>query len=159
LCNGLLDLGACSVCTPVLVLNEVWFRQNYAVFREGMEGVFRISQSFCGVAREPDGLASFIAATAFTLGHRRDMLFTTPKTPFDLARLKEPSGALDRTLSQYKFRCCLADAFARELRKNASKTATVSFELRVAAQDVAVLFGWPALQGLATVKVLQGGGG
>ncbi|KAJ1434519.1 hypothetical protein B484DRAFT_393933, partial [Ochromonadaceae sp. CCMP2298] len=100
----LLDLGACSVCTPVLVLNEVWFRTNYAVFREGMEGVFRISQSFVGVGREPDGMASFIAATAFPLSSRRAAIFTIPKTVFDVACLLEPCGAHDRLYSQYKFR-------------------------------------------------------
>ncbi|KAJ1382140.1 hypothetical protein B484DRAFT_411535 [Ochromonadaceae sp. CCMP2298] len=152
----LLDLGACSVCTPVLVLNEVWFRTNYAVFREGMEGVFRISQSFVGVDREPDGMARFIAATAFPLSSRRAAMFTIPKTDFDVACLLEPCGAHDRLYSQYKFRCALADAFSSELCKNANKTASVSFELRVAPQDVAVLFGWPALLSQTAAKVQEG---
>jgi hypothetical protein len=36
--NGTSVGPALTVCTPVLVLNEVWFRTNHAVFREGIEG-------------------------------------------------------------------------------------------------------------------------
>jgi hypothetical protein len=154
----LLDLDVCAVCTPVLVLNEVWFRTNYAVFREGMEGIFRISHCFVGVAREPAGMASFIAATAFPMGTRRGKLITKPKSAFDVAHLLEVNNGLDTLVSAYKFRCALADAFAWELRKNANKTASISFQLRVSPQDVAVLYGWPALVDQQVVRV-QGDAG
>ncbi|KAJ1419574.1 hypothetical protein B484DRAFT_433737 [Ochromonadaceae sp. CCMP2298] len=106
-----LNLDEITAFTPVLVLNELWFRTNYAVYREGMEGVFRITQSFRGASASQGGLASFLSEAAFPLGSRRAQLFTKPKTAFDVARLLE-GDEQDKLLSAVRFRCCLADAFS-----------------------------------------------
>jgi hypothetical protein len=90
-----------------------------------------------------------------------DSVFLLPKQEFDLsvmrtnitenvnggplALLEQQPDQTQRLSNMLRFRHALADEFVSNLRKNAGKAASASFELRIAPCEAAVLFGWPGL--------------
>jgi len=132
-----------AICfSPVVVANEMAFRELRALFRDGMEGVFRVTHEL------PEGMpavgpASCIAQADFPLSPLRDALLgASPQETLRL--LAAPSDPVESQTARLRFRHVLADAFASTLRTCAGKKTAVSFDLPVAPSHAAFLFGWPA---------------
>jgi hypothetical protein len=80
--------------------------------------------------------ASFIGAEDFPLSSTlHTLLSAASATRVDL--LLASLGAVDQVFSNYKFRHALADEFSKNLRLNAGKRDTRSFELRASRSAAA----------------------
>ena len=125
----------------VLVVNESWFRQRRVLYRSGMTEVFRISKKF---AEASVGSAVFIGHQEFPLSRKRDLVFELPlRRALNVSALAQANDASETLANLMKFRHVLADLFSSALRKNAGKSLTIGFEVRVSTEDMCGLFDWP----------------
>jgi hypothetical protein len=146
----------CTEATPVLVVNEHWFRAGFLFYRAGMSGVFRISQEFNEDSAAAGGQAQFLHQLDFPISESRALIFADVLATPASEALAEANRPVDALYGLFKFRAALADQFSSALRKNAGKSGSLSFDVRCSPQEAASLFRWPAVQA-ATAPTLSAG--
>eukprot|EP00601_Ochromonadales_sp_CCMP2298_P001810 CAMPEP_0173169200 /NCGR_PEP_ID=MMETSP1141-20130122/569_1 /TAXON_ID=483371 /ORGANISM="non described non described, Strain CCMP2298" /LENGTH=209 /DNA_ID=CAMNT_0014090995 /DNA_START=432 /DNA_END=1057 /DNA_ORIENTATION=- len=95
----ILPLPVIDFC-PVLVLNEHWFRQRYALFRSGMTGVYRVAHQFDDGSADRGGLAAFVGQDDFGASPRRAQMFGAGATAFRQDMLTARDSLQDQLLSR-----------------------------------------------------------
>jgi hypothetical protein len=103
-------------------------------------------------------LAHFLGADEFPFNTRRNNVLAAG--PAGLAAvLLAPPGPIELVASAIKFRHALADEIAGTLKRNGPKNASISFEMRVSAQDFSVLCSYgPVLAAADSIKLKPNGG-
>jgi hypothetical protein len=146
----------CTDWTPVLVVNEYWFRAGYMFYRAGMSGVYRASQLFDETSAAAGGLAQFLSRAAFPISERDALLFGPAPADPVCSLLASSNGPLDSLFAVFKFRAALADQFSSALRKNAGKAGSLSFDMRCSPQAAGSLFSWPEVRAVTELTVSGG---
>ncbi|KAJ1438167.1 hypothetical protein B484DRAFT_444791, partial [Ochromonadaceae sp. CCMP2298] len=135
--------AALASCTPVLVVHDRWFRSCHVLYRDGMDGAYRIVHAFRD-APTAGALAEVLGEAEFPLSEL-SIRVLDPAHPSVVQQLLVREDGLEQLSTAWKFRHALADEFAAGLRKNAGKVNSMSFDMLCSPQGVATLFGWPGL--------------
>ncbi|KAJ1397255.1 hypothetical protein B484DRAFT_407056, partial [Ochromonadaceae sp. CCMP2298] len=133
--------------SPIFVCHDRWYRSLHALYRPGMEGVFRIAH-----------MANLLGEDEFPFSARRNEVLAAGPAGLAAVLLATPRP-IELVASAVKFRHALADAFASTLKRNGPKNASISFEMRVSAQDFSVLCSYgPVLAAADSIRLKPNGG-